>query len=62
MRIAPHQALEKLGRAYLTAVKVMLLVAAIAVFLPIVFRAALRRYWSRTIEIPGSTRSPFRKF
>lgn len=35
MRIAPHQAFEKLGRADLTAVKVMLL-RCVAGFLPIV--------------------------
>jgi hypothetical protein len=44
MRITPHHVFEKLGRAYLTAAKAALLAAAIATFLPMVFRAALRHF------------------
>ena len=40
-RMAPH--LEKIDRLYLTTVKITLLVAAIATFLPIIFLSILRR-------------------
>jgi hypothetical protein len=44
--MTPRQ-FDKLDRAYLIAAKGALLAVAIAMFLPMVFRAALRRYWSK---------------
>jgi hypothetical protein len=46
----PHHVLEKRDRAFLIAAKVVLMAAAIAAFLPAIFRAALRhlsRYATR---------------
>ena len=43
MRFAPPLNFEKLDRLYLTAAKATLVTAAIATFLPLVFRAGLQR-------------------